>query len=68
MASDLRKLLAVLKQQGFGVERTKSGHWLVRDAGGRAVATIAGTPSDRRAWLNAVARLRRAGLEWPPKR
>lgn len=68
MGNDLRKLLAALEEQGFDVERTKSGHWLVRNAEGLAVATIAGTPSDHRGLRNTISRLRRAGLKWPPTR
>jgi len=33
---------------------------------GKAIATISGTPSDRRSLLNGLARLRRAGFRWPP--
>lgn len=66
--SDLRKLLKALEEQGFSVERTKAGHWLVRNPEGRAVATIAGTASDHRSMKNALAYLRRAGFVWPPRR
>lgn len=68
MGNDLRTLLKALRAQGFTVDRTGSGHWLVRNAEGRAVATIAGTASDHRSLRNALAVLRRAGLIWPPPR
>ncbi len=68
MTKELRSLLKAAEAQGFTTERTAKGHWLVRDAQGRAVATISGTPSDHRSWRNGLARLKRAGLIWPPPR
>lgn len=66
MGNEINRLIRALETQGFQVERRGSGHWLVRDAGGRAVATLAATPSDGRGFRNAIAKLRRAGLIWPP--
>lgn len=66
MDKELRRLLKAAEAQGFTVERTAKGHWLIRNAQGRAVATISGTPSDHRSWRNGLAALRRAGLIWPP--
>jgi len=63
---DMKRLIKVLRQQGFTVDPTAKGHWLVRNAEGRVVATLAGTGSDHRGFANALARLRRAGLIWPP--
>jgi len=68
LMTDLRKILKALEEQGFTVERTKGGHWLVRNPEGRAVATIAGTTSDHRSMRNVLTYLRRAGFVWPPKR
>lgn len=68
MGNDTRQLIKALKAQGFLVERTGKNHWTVRNAAGERVATIAGTPSDRRSWKNALAPLKRAGFVWPPKR
>jgi predicted RNA binding protein YcfA (HicA-like mRNA interferase family) len=66
VTKELRSLIRALEDQGFTVQRTRRGHWLVRDAKGQAVATMAGTPSDHRSWRNSLARLKRAGLVWPP--
>lgn len=66
VSGDLRRILKALEDQGFTVDRTKSGHWLIRDVEGRAVATIAGTASDHRSWRNSLSYLRRAGFVWPP--
>ena len=64
--SELLRLLQACEDQGLSVRRTSRGHWMVRDAAGRVVTTIAGTPSDHRAWRNGLAHLKRAGLQWPP--
>lgn len=66
MGNDLRRLIKALESQGFSVERTSKGHWLVRNAQGQAIVTLAGTASEYRGWKNALARLKRAGLIWPP--
>jgi predicted RNA binding protein YcfA (HicA-like mRNA interferase family) len=68
LSKEQRSLIRALEAQGFTVERTRKGHWLVRNAAGRAVVTMSGTSSDHRAWRNALARLKRAGLVWPPPR
>jgi predicted RNA binding protein YcfA (HicA-like mRNA interferase family) len=64
MGNDNKKLIKDLESQGFTVEPTKNGHYTVRKDGKR-VATLAGTPSDRRSWLNSLSHLRRAGFIWP---
>jgi hypothetical protein len=67
MHKDLKKIAKALEAQGFEVEETKRGHLMVfRD--GRLVATFAGTPSDWRSLKNGLAKLKRAGFDWPPKR
>lgn len=64
MKKDAKKLVKALEEQGFEVEMTKNSHYTVRGPDGRRVATLDGTPSDPRGWLNTIARLRRAGFEW----
>ncbi|WP_372412563.1 hypothetical protein [Streptomyces luteireticuli] len=65
MNKDLKKLIAALEVQGFDVEvGKKNPHPIVRK-GGRRVATLSSTPSDRRSWLNDLSALRRAGFKWP---
>lgn len=68
VGNDLRKLLRALEDQGFTVERTGKGHWLVRNSEGRTVANLAGTPSAGSSWRNGLAPLKRAGFIWPPPR
>lgn len=61
MDKDTKRLVEELREQGFKVSTTSRGHTVVyRD--GRRVTTLSGTPSDRRAWLNAMAALKRAGF------
>lgn len=38
---------------------------MIRDKTGKAVATLPGTPSDHRSLTNVIAKLRRAGFQWP---
>lgn len=66
MGNDMTRLLQALEDQGFVVTRTGKGHWLVRNGNGDFVTTLAGTPSEYRGWQNALSRLKRAGLIWPP--
>jgi predicted RNA binding protein YcfA (HicA-like mRNA interferase family) len=66
MANELARLVKTLQAQGFTVTRTAKNHLLVRDPDGKAITTLAGTPSDWRSTKNAIATLKRAGLRWPP--
>lgn len=66
MEKDTRKLLKAAEAQGFTWDLTKSGHPRVYGPDGAFVTTLASTPSERRGWLNGLAKLRRAGLKWPP--
>ena len=67
MDKDLRKIAKALEDQGFEVNRLKSGHLEVR-LNGRRVATFSSTPSDRRSLKNSLADVRRVGFRWPPGR
>ncbi|MBF6332465.1 type II toxin-antitoxin system HicA family toxin [Nocardia transvalensis] len=64
---DLRKIVRELARQGFDVAATKRGHLQVTK-NGQVIATMPGTPSDPRAWRNALAPVKRAGFAWPPRR
>ncbi|PRY06789.1 hypothetical protein [Kineococcus rhizosphaerae] len=67
MDKDTKKLVKAIKAQGFTVTPTRRRHLrVVKD--GHQVAVLAGTASDYRSWRNAIADLRRAGFQWPPKR
>lgn len=67
MDKDLKKILKAAQAAGFETRTTKKGHIIVSKDGQR-ITTFAGTSSDRRSIRNGIAALRRAGLEWPPRR
>lgn len=67
MDKDLRKVLRAVEAQGFEVTRTSLGRYAVRK-GGRVVTVFPGTTGDVRAVRNALAALKRAGFQWPPRR
>lgn len=66
---DLRDIEEAARDQGFGVDRTARGHpkFLPPD---RTKGPVfgSGTPGDQRAIRNLLAKLRAAGLIWPPGR
>lgn len=64
MNKDLKKLIQVLRAQGFDVAVTKRGHHTV-SKDGRYVTTLPGTPSDWRSLKNAIAKAKRAGFRPP---
>lgn len=64
---DVERVVRTAREQGFLVDRTGKNHWRVRGSDGQFVTTLPATPSDFRSLLNALARLKRAGLVWPPR-
>jgi len=66
MKKDLKKLVKALEEQGFECLVARSGHVKVF-LDGRYVTTFAGSPSDKRSWLNSIADARRRGFRWPPR-
>jgi hypothetical protein len=67
MDKDMKRVVKAAKEQGYTVTLSTKGHPLF-SLDGRVVATGSGTSSDRRALANLIARLRRSGFQWPPKR
>lgn len=64
MHKELKKLDKQLREQGFQTRITTMQHLRVfKD--GQSVTTVAGTPSDKRSWSNALSQLRRAGFRVP---
>ncbi|GAA2753330.1 type II toxin-antitoxin system HicA family toxin [Kitasatospora cinereorecta] len=63
MKKEVRDMARALEKQGFEVTPSKNGHLIVR-LDGRRIATLAGTPSDHRSWLNTITVLRKAGFAW----
>lgn len=62
MKKDSKKLVEQLDLQGFECRITRRGHIQVR-RDGQVVAVMAGTPSDRRSWLNTLSDLKRVGYQ-----
>lgn len=66
MNKDVRRIVEEAKRQGWKAETTMKSHVQLFAPDGETIVTIGGTPSDAR-WLpKTVARMRRAGFEWPP--
>ncbi len=65
MNKELRKIEKALIVQGFDTVVTKKGHLRVY-LDGIWVTTFSGSPSDWRAYRNALAAAKRAGFQWPP--
>lgn len=63
LTKESKQLRSRLRKMGLDVEKTGSGHWTVRDADGRRLATFPdspGSPSFRR---NVISDLRRNGVK-----
>jgi hypothetical protein len=63
---NIRDVVSAAEDQGFRVSKTQRGHWQFLPPD-RSIAPIffSGTPSDQRAILNLLGKLRRAGFIWP---
>ena len=69
MDKDTKKLIKEAERQGWRVDVTSKGHprfWPPNKDQSPIIGS--GTSSDHRSFNNLVARLRRAGLRWPPKK
>lgn len=63
---DLRDIEKAARDQGWRVERNRKGHPVFYPVDESKPAIVgSGTPSDRRAILNLLSRLKAAGLQWP---
>ncbi len=63
---DIDRLIDAARQQRWGVERRKSGHFMLTPPSrGSPLIVVAGTPSDHRAYAKIRAQLKRAGLVLP---
>jgi hypothetical protein len=67
---DYRQIEKAAREQGWRVARTRKGAMFYPPDPEREAVTVHGTPSDRRALNNFLARMRRSGLvwPWPPRR
>jgi len=65
---DTREVLKALEKAGFEIGATSAGHPIVRKDG-KVITTFSKTASDRRAFKNALAQIKRqTGFQWPPRR
>lgn len=67
MGSDWKKVVREATRQGWRVEFARRGLKLIPPDPTKEIVVVHRTPSDRRAIGNAIAEMRRQGLEWPPK-
>lgn len=67
MASDgyFRDIVDAAVTQGWRVDKTNKGHWRFIPPGPGEIIITSGTPSDKRAVHNCLARLKRAGFSTP---
>lgn len=65
MDKELRSLLKAIEAEGFTTQRTRKGHWQVRNSEGKVVTVLSGTPSDHRTRLNELRGLKPYGFRWP---
>ena len=64
----IAQLIATARQQGWGVERRRSGHYMLTPPSrATPLIVVSGTPSDFRALAKIRSQLRRAGVH-PDKR
>lgn len=61
MHKDTKKIKRQLEAQGFTTRTTRNGHLTVYRNNQR-VTTFSGSPSDSRAWKNALAQAKRSGF------
>lgn len=64
MANELKELKRTAEQQGWLVEPTKGQHWrFVPPDKSKAIVILPGTSCSRVGLRNAIAQLRKSGLE-----
>lgn len=69
MDSDWKKVVREAARQGWTVEFGRRGQLkLIPPDPASKIVIIHRSPSDHRALKNAIAEMRRQGLQWPPKR
>lgn len=69
MDAEWKNLVKEAQRQGWRVQIGGKGQLkLVPPDPSHEMVVLHGTPSDHRAFRNAVAYMRRSGFQWPPKR
>lgn len=62
---DWKKVRKAALDQGWTAKSIKDGEMLFPPDKSKSPVTVHGTPSDRRAFANTLAEMRRQGLVWP---
>lgn len=69
MDVEWKKLVKEARRQGWRLEHGRRGQLkLIPPEPDKGIVILHRTPSDRRAFRNAVGEMRRRGLAWPPPR
>ena len=64
LKKELREILREARRQGWRVEQTRSGHYMLYAPKGRGIVTAAGTPSSAASIRNTLAKMRSYGFRW----
>jgi hypothetical protein len=67
MTAEWKKLVKEAERQGWAVTPSRKGLKLVPPDPSKQVVFVHQTPSDQRAMRNAIAEMKRQGLQWPPR-
>lgn len=68
MDLEWKRLVKEAARQGWRIQQGRKGQTILTPPDpDREIVVVHDTPSDHRAFKNAVARMRRQGLQWPPK-
>lgn len=68
MSLDFRDIKKAAEAQGWRIVETKKGLQFIPSDPTREIVQWHGTPSDWRAIRNFLARLRKQGFEYPPRK
>ena len=64
---EIRKIIKAAERQNWRVVRTTRGYVHFFTPDGEWAACYPNTPSSQRTLRNTIAKLRRHGLQWPPR-
>jgi hypothetical protein len=64
---EIRKIIKAAERQNWRVVRTTRGYFHFFTPDGDWAACHPNTPSSQRTLRNTIAKLRRRGLQWPPR-
>lgn len=68
LQKDFDKIIRRLRRTGYRIEVGGNGHYIVRSKDGAFLASLPASAGDQRALKNAMAQLRRSGIEYAPRK